>query len=68
MGDNTQRRKRRAAVWQDHELWYVVDRIREEFPHLTREAIMEVVERAKEDVPRSQGGGELARHVSKQLR
>ena len=68
MGDNTERRKRRGAVWQEHELWYVIDRLQEQFPEMTREALARTVERAKEDVPRARGGDELVQHVSKKLR
>jgi hypothetical protein len=68
MGENTERRKRRGAVWQEHELWHVIDRVQEQLPNLTREAIAQAVERAKGEVPRSKGCDELAQHVSKGLR
>lgn len=68
MGDNTERKKRRGAVWQERELWYVIDRVQEGFPHLARETIAQAVERAKHDVPRSKGRDELVQHVDKKLR
>ena len=68
MGENTERRLRRGAIWQQHELWYVIDRLQEQFPEMTREAIAQIVDGAKEDVPRAKGGDALAQHVSKKLR
>ena len=55
-------------VWQEHELWYVIDRLQEAFPALPRATIQHAVERVKGQVARKDGQDALAKRAKQELK
>jgi hypothetical protein len=67
MGDHS-RHRREFRSWQAPDVWYVIDRVQEDFPDLRRATIEGAVNRAKGEIEASEGRDKLAEHVRNQLK
>lgn len=56
-----------ANRWQEHEIWYVIDRVHDSYPETERATIVHLVDILKQEVPRRMGPDALVTRVKREL-
>jgi hypothetical protein len=58
---------RNADRWQEHEIWYVVDRVHDSYPEAERATIVHLVDILKKEVLRRKGPDALVARVKQEF-
>jgi hypothetical protein len=62
------KRKGPFMSWQEHDIWYVIDRVLEHFPVLTRADVEHTVRRIKSEIQPASGREKLVERVREAMK
>jgi hypothetical protein len=57
----------KLMIWQEHDIWYVIDRVQEHFPGMSRDAAHRAVLERKGEVKPAEGRERLLQSVVERL-
>jgi len=67
IGNKTKRRRVKIACWQEHELWYIVDRLRERHTDPPHYVVWLAVQHSKTEIQRREGLESLLQSAHRRL-